>query len=178
LNWILANLPDLPGAATQPALKIARDPAELLKAAEDAYQTVLTKYADQQHAAVAAHFGLAAIAENRGNWDVAKKEYEIIASMKNVPQAYLEQARIRLQKLPELEQPVMIAAPATMPNWAALQAAASTMPSSPLPPTIAAPTTFSATKPSPPGVAPAPVKPPTTAPKPSPTTAPATSAAR
>ena len=178
LNWTLANLPELPGAATQPSLKIARDPAELLKAAEDAYQTVLSKYADQQHAAIAAHFGLAAIAENRSQWDAAKKEYEAVATMKNVPQAYLEQARIRLQKLPELQQPVTIAAPATMPNWAALQAAASTMPSSPLPPGIAAPTTLSATKPSPPGVAPAPVKPPATAPKPSPTTAPATSPAR
>jgi hypothetical protein len=172
LNWTLANLPELPGASTQPNLQVTRDPKDLIKAAEDAYQTVLSKYSDQQAAAIAARFGLAAIAENRGDWDAAKKQYETVASTANVPQAYLEQARIRLQKLPELQQPVKIEMPTTMPALTDFPTTQQQMAA--LPPTIAAPTTQGAptTKPTPPGIAPTPPKPPATAPKPAPTTSP------
>src|SRR6266542_2616244 len=104
LNWELANLPELPGAATQPALQLARDPKELLKLAEESYRTVLERHSDQTNAAIAARFGLAAIAEDREQWDQAKSMYEQIASLPNVPQPYLEQARIRLQKLPALRE--------------------------------------------------------------------------
>jgi hypothetical protein len=166
LNWTLANLPELPGAATQPALQLPRDPQQLLKNAKEAYQTVLDKYPDQQRAVIAARFGLAAIAENMAEWDTAQNQYNAIAQIPNIAQAYLTQAKFRLDRLPEIRQTPILAEPATMPIAA--------LPTT-LPVGIAAPTTaatapavaLGTTKPA----ATAPATPP--APRPATTTAPA-----
>ncbi len=169
LNWTVANLSELPGAATQPTLQLPREPQQLLKNAREAYQMVLDKYSDQQQAVIAARFGLAAIAENMSEWDVAQNQYNNVAQIPNVPQAYLMQAKFRLDKLPEIRKMPRIAEPATMPATAMR---------APLPPGIAAPTTatapvvaMSTTKPvaTTPVTPPAPIKPPTSAPKPIPT---------
>ncbi len=73
LNLTAYNLPQIPGAATQPSLKLSSDPKELLTTATDAYQTVLDRYPDQRNAVMAARFGLATIDENRNDWDAAKR---------------------------------------------------------------------------------------------------------
>jgi hypothetical protein len=171
LNWTLANLSELPGAATQPSLQLPRDPQQLLKGAREAYQTVLDKYPDQQQAVIAARFGLAAIAENMGEWDAAQTQYNTVAQIPNVPQAYLTLAKFRLDRLPEIRQMPRIAEPASMPT-AAMPAPLPTGIAAPAPttaPTIA----MSTTKPAAttPVMPPAPSKPPTSAPKPIPTSA-------
>ncbi len=72
-NFNMANFPELPGAATQPSLRPAESDDSLLSNASDAYTEVLQSYASEKFAVTAAHFGLAAVAENRGNWDAARR---------------------------------------------------------------------------------------------------------
>jgi hypothetical protein len=107
-------MPSLAGASTQPSLQF-KDPKELLASASDAYQSVLNTYADQKHAAVAARFGLAAIAENRGDFDAAKKQYEAISQMTSDIAAYQQMANLRLKMVDDLRKPVIMANAATEP---------------------------------------------------------------
>ena len=72
LYWTAANLTDLPGAATQPTLAMEPKPADALMEAASAYKRVLDAYPDQALPDVTARFGLAAVAENRGQWDEAQ----------------------------------------------------------------------------------------------------------
>lgn len=119
LNWTMATLPALPGASTSPTLQVTKDPKQLLDEAASAYRSILNTYNKNQAAVVAAHFGLAAIAENQGKWDLAEQEYKAIAALPNLPQAYLDQAKQRLDKLPSLRQPILLAMPTTAPAVAA-----------------------------------------------------------
>ena len=114
LAWELGTLPAISGAATQPTLQV-RDPKGLIADASEAYQTILNNYADQVYAAIAARFGLAAIAENKGDFDAAKSQYEKLALETKAFPAYQQLAADRLKKLDELRHPVILAAPATMP---------------------------------------------------------------
>jgi hypothetical protein len=122
LNWTLANLPPLAGATTRPALRPPQTEDEYLKQAGEAYQSVLQKYPNEWLAVVSAHFGLAAIAENQGNWDAARKEYTAVSQMKNIPQTFRDQADTRMDDLEKLQEPVKLGHPATAP---ATQAATS-----------------------------------------------------
>jgi hypothetical protein len=116
LNWALANLPPLPGAATQPALQLSQTNAELLQLAEDAYQQVLKQYPDQTLAATSAMLGLAAIAENRGQWDVARAQYAAVLQKPEISQTYKAVAQFRLQVLPRLQEPVFTGTVTTQPT--------------------------------------------------------------
>jgi hypothetical protein len=134
LCWALATLPEIPGAATQPAL-IVRDPKELLTSAAEAYRTVLQSYADVKPAAIAAHFSLAAIAENARDFEAAKQHYEAVKSTTSENEPYHQLADSRLQILPKLREPVILGKPASEP------AITTTAPATrPIPPFIAAPT--------------------------------------
>jgi len=115
LFWTLANLPDLPGAATQPSLKLARSKDEYLAQAQDAYQNVLKNFPSQADADLGANFGLAAIAENKHNWDEAARIYEQIKSS-NADQMYKDLADARLKLLPEIEEPVLVGELTTKPS--------------------------------------------------------------
>ena len=140
LAWTLANLPPLPGAATKPSLGL-RDPNELISSAAEAYQTIITNYPDEKYAAIAARFGLAAIAENKGDFDAAKAHYEKVATEAKDFPAYQQLATSRLAMLDTLRKPVLLAPPATEP-------AATTKPIS-IPDLIRPPTTTpAATRPS------------------------------
>jgi TolA-binding protein len=118
LYWTLANLPDLPGAATQPSLRLARSKDEYLKQAEESYQNVLKNFPNQADSALAANFGLAAIDENKHNWDDASKIYEQIKSS-NADQMYKDLADARLKLLPEIKEPVLVGELTTKPSDAA-----------------------------------------------------------
>ena len=122
LNWALANQPVLQGAATQPSLQLGKVPTELIHLAAEAYQAVLNNYADLKHATVAARFGLAAIAENRGEWDAAKSHYEKIKSDNPEGGPFTDQADARLRALDVIRQPVVLAAPTTLPSLPGLGA--------------------------------------------------------
>jgi hypothetical protein len=112
LYWTLANLPPLPGAATQPTLRLSRTSDEYLSQSADAYQNVLKNFPSQPDTDLAANFGLAAIAENRHNWDEAAKTYQQIKDS-NVDQMYKDLADARLKLLPEIEKPMLVG---DMPN--------------------------------------------------------------
>lgn len=115
LNWSLAMLPPIPGAATQPHLGV-KDPKDLLANAAEAYQAVLNNFPDQKHAAIAARFGMAAVHENRHEWDAAKAQYEKLAlDAKDIP-SYQTLAAARLNALAEISTPVITGTPATMPD--------------------------------------------------------------
>ncbi len=115
LNWTLANSPEFPGATTRPYLKTEATPTEYLKKASDAYQDVLAKYPGEKHAVIAAHFGLAAIAENQHNWDAAKSQYDALLSDPTLTSAYHDLAQQRQQELASLSKPARLGNPTTTP---------------------------------------------------------------
>jgi len=121
INFEMANAPEMPGAATQPSLRPAESVENLLNNAHDAYMQVLQDYSDQKYAATAAHFGLAAVAEDRavaggGNeasqWDAAKTQYQAVVDGDAEP-GFKAIATQRLQLLPQLQRPAAIGLSAT-----------------------------------------------------------------
>jgi hypothetical protein len=128
LNWVMANLPPLPGAATQPALQMPKTSEQYLDDAEAAYQQVLKQYPDRQMAALTAQFGLASIAENRQQWDAARTQYQSLLAKEDAPQLFREWAALRLQMLPMLQEPVftgtLTSQPTTLPETSAAPASA------------------------------------------------------
>ncbi|HRK31089.1 MAG TPA: hypothetical protein PLD59_08425 [Tepidisphaeraceae bacterium] len=120
LFWTLANLPELRGASTQPALAIPEKPDQLLKQAEAAYESVLSLYPNEKFSRGSALLGLGAIAENRGAFDVAEQRYKQLAESDLSPtQKILAEERIEM--LPILAKPRRIVAasqPATQPAGA------------------------------------------------------------
>jgi hypothetical protein len=112
LNWKLANFPDLPGAATQPALQFPRAKKDLLQTAGQSYQEVLDDPGSPPETMWTARFGLAAVRENQGEWDKAKEQYQKLVNDLNTPQPLKDQAVERLNKLDERRRPVLMGAPA------------------------------------------------------------------
>jgi predicted negative regulator of RcsB-dependent stress response len=140
LYWTLANLPQIPGAATQPSLRLARSSDDYLGEAEKAYQSVVKNFSNETESALAANFGLAAIAEDRHHWDDAQKIYEQIKSSK-VEQMYKDLADARLKLLPDIQAPVLVGELTTKPaDLSPLVMAPTSQPSS-------APTSAPATQP-------------------------------
>jgi hypothetical protein len=107
-NWALANYPEVPAAATRPSLKPDRPAPELLKAAQDAYKQVVSEYPDQKLSVTAAHFGLAAVAENQSNWDEAKREYDAIIASADPKQGFKALAEDKLKRLDDLRRPLLV----------------------------------------------------------------------
>ncbi len=131
-NFNMANFPELPGAATQPSLRPAESEESLLSNASDAYTEVIQKYAGERFAVTAAHFGLAAVAENRGAWDAAKAQYQAILDS-DAEAPYKTLANMRLGLLGQLEQPAAVDLSAAAPAPAetpATQPMTATQPSS------------------------------------------------
>jgi hypothetical protein len=124
LNWTLASQPVLPGAATQPSLQLGKDPKELKNLAAESYEAVLNNYGDLKYASVAARFGLAAIAEDRAEWDGARAQYEKIKAEALDGGAFAAQASARLRLLDLIRQPVILAPPTTAPAVAPAATAA------------------------------------------------------
>jgi hypothetical protein len=126
LNFELANIPPLPGAATRPSLQPDQSEPDLLNAAADAYTKVLQDYPDDLPNVTQARFGLAAVAEDRAqsdpmNWDKAKSYFQAILDSA-APELFKDQARTQLALLPNLQKPLAldlfpeIEAPSTMPS--------------------------------------------------------------
>ena len=134
LNWYLANLPELPGAATQPTLRPEVPADEVLKQSAAAYTTVTTLAGADKQSVAAARLGLAAIAENRGDWDGATQQLQAVAGETDVAVAVLAAAaKAQLAEMPTIRQ-------------AAYLAPEGGVPARPLPPTTV-PTTVPATLP-------------------------------
>ena len=113
LNYALAQLDA--GPTTQPTGEADRK--TLLSEAETAYEQVLKQYGDQKETVLAAHFGLAAVYENQGQWDKARQKYQQIIADPSAAEAYKFQARFRLSQADDWSQSVLLAA-ATQPSSA------------------------------------------------------------
>lgn len=136
LYWQLANMPELPGAATQPSLKYPKTREELLADAERYYGNVISTYPNAKMAKVAALFGLAAVAENKRDFPAAADKYNAILKEDTLPM-YKDLANSRLKALDEVKQPLFLGT---------LHAEATTQPAGPV--GVFAPATQPTTQPS------------------------------
>jgi hypothetical protein len=116
LNWTVANLSDLPGAATQPSLRLSESRQDHLQAAKFAYEEVLKTYPEQKLQVITARLGLGAIAEDQQQWDVAKEHYQQVVNDPGASEVFKTAAGSLLQKLQETRQPILAAYPATQPT--------------------------------------------------------------
>jgi hypothetical protein len=107
MNFIMASLPVLPVSTTSTS-RPAIDREMHLSLAASAYQDVVDKYADQPINAISAHFGLAAIMENRGNFDDARKQYESILMNGEASPMFKRMAEGHIAQLPQLQLPVLL----------------------------------------------------------------------
>lgn len=150
LYWTAANLPDLSGAATQPALALPEPRDELLAKATGAYEQVLSQHPKQSLAVASALMGLAAIAENRGQFDEALKRYEQMKTA-DIPQLFKALAEGRIAQMPLIRvQRRIVAAtmpafdvPATAPGATTLPAGVAAPDSAPPPAAVETPATES-----------------------------------
>lgn len=139
LNWVLGSRPP----TTQPTG--LRPAGEYLADAEAAYKQVLDAHAGEELPATAARFGLAAIAEQRGDWAAARAQYDAVLADAESLQSHKALATSRRDLLDQISRPVYRSpAPATAPvAAAATPIAAPQTPELPVPET--APTTTTPT---------------------------------
>jgi hypothetical protein len=109
LYLTLSMFPDLPGADTQPALALPRSREEYRKLAEEAYQKVLDIPEAQALSRNSARLGLAALAENGGDWQAARKWYNEVVNDSEAGPALQTYALERLQNDFTTTQPVLLA---------------------------------------------------------------------
>jgi hypothetical protein len=114
LNWLLANLPALPAATTQPEkYALPKSTSEYLTRATSAYSQVLNEPLSRNHSAVtSARIGLAAIAENKSDWDAAGKYYNEVVNDTSTDPAMKEYGQNRLKLLETLQKPAYVVAAA------------------------------------------------------------------
>src|ERR1700722_5370501 len=105
LNWSMATLAL---ATTQPSAS-GQTANDYTKAAESAWQQVLSAYPQQDFSVCAARMGLAAAAENRSDWDQAGKFYQSILDDTQASPVMQQMAKKLLVTLNTLEQPIIIA---------------------------------------------------------------------
>jgi hypothetical protein len=114
LYWQLANLPELPGAAVEPNLRLKKTPDELLAQSADAYNSVVNSsdYASAHDSINAARLGLTAIAENRGEWAKARTLLDAIKNDPNASGEKLAAADVQLDMMVHnIQDPIYIAPP-------------------------------------------------------------------
>jgi hypothetical protein len=116
LNWQLAALPEPPGATTRPELALPRSDEQLLEAAAAAYRAAVEERNAPRESVVTARLGLAAVAENRRQWDAAKEQYQKVLDDPNTPKPLKDLAAAALTRLEILRKPPLLAAPATAPS--------------------------------------------------------------
>jgi hypothetical protein len=111
MYWYLANLPPLPGSESEPTLRLTESAATLLGKASDSYQQVLSAFPNQHEQVDTAHLGLAAIAENRGDWELAAKEFNPVINDPNAVDVLAEEAHRQLDLIHLIKQPVYVVPP-------------------------------------------------------------------
>jgi hypothetical protein len=123
LYWEVANLPPIPGATTLPGYAEMPTTMQALSDAESSYRQVLQAYPNRPVAKVSSLFGLAAIEENRGNWDKATEYYNQVNNDTGIAQIYKNFAQSRVALIPQIRNPTHLGAfsstqPATAPATA------------------------------------------------------------
>ncbi|MCL2647616.1 MAG: hypothetical protein FWD61_11515 [Phycisphaerales bacterium] len=112
-------------STTAPAAMIRIDPEEAMTRAAEAFNRILKNYPDNILAVGSAKMGLAAIAENKRNWDEARRIYqELVAPGARTGMTFAAAANAHLESLSALAKAPQLAIniPTTLP--------ATTMPSS------------------------------------------------
>lgn len=115
LNWKLATLPEIPGAETQPSLKLTESDADLLKKARAAYEAAANTAGASPLTVANARLSLAALAEEQSKWEEARKHYEQLLADPRTPEPFKNDARVRIEELADLSKPILIGKPATRP---------------------------------------------------------------
>jgi hypothetical protein len=112
--WAWLNYGD---GALQHALSPGRPQPEqqrLVVEAAKAYETIISMYPDQALAVAGARFKLAGLAENRRQWDVARRHYRSIADDPRFGKLPQKQMAIEAEeRLQQISQPVVFAQPPT-----------------------------------------------------------------
>lgn len=132
LNWHMARLPGIRPPAPTPTTASTTSPSttraslfapptsanetdELLEKAKRAYDAAVRANGAKPVTVASARFGLAAIAEQRRQWEDARKQYEDVRSDPATPGPFKTEAGLRLDDLKKMQQPVLIGRPATLP---------------------------------------------------------------
>jgi predicted negative regulator of RcsB-dependent stress response len=112
LNWTLANFPTVPGAETLPSTLQLSNRETFVEQARTSYAKILEPaYSGSTADVFYARMGLAAIAENAGQWDQAKAQYQAISGGKDMPESFKDIANARLTMLPKYQSPALLVAP-------------------------------------------------------------------
>jgi hypothetical protein len=123
MNFIMANIPPMPVSTTSTS-RPAIDREMHLSLASSAYQDVVDKYTDQPIPVISARLGLAAIMENRGNFDEAKKNYESVLMYSEASPMFKRLAEAHIAQLPKLKLPLLAASINTSPTESPISRAA------------------------------------------------------
>ena len=115
LNWELASLPEPPGATTRPQLAYSQSDEQLLQKAAAAYQAVVADPKAPKESEISARLGLAAVSENRKQWDQAKEQYQKIVDDAAAPKPLKDLAARSLSNLEIIRKDPLIGQPASMP---------------------------------------------------------------
>lgn len=116
LYWQLAAIPEPPGSTTRPELALPRTDDQLLESAATAYKAALDAKSAPQESTTSARLGLAAVAENRRQWDAAREQYQKVVDDPQAPQPLKDLAAGSITRLETLRKPPLIAQPATLPT--------------------------------------------------------------
>ena len=117
LNWALAMLQPPAEATTRPSLAYVQPGQDPLDLARRYYKDVVDNYPKESISVAKARLGLAAIAENKRDWDSAKSAYEAISndtSSEGIA-SFVETAKFRLSLLPQLSVKVKADLATTQP---------------------------------------------------------------
>jgi hypothetical protein len=112
-NWYMAAVAS---STTQPSA-MPQSQSELLGAAQAAYEQVVSTYPQENFSVNTARFSLAAIAENRSDWDAARKQYQSIVDDPQAGDLLHIRAHALLAGVDQLQHPPLLAA-ATQPTTA------------------------------------------------------------
>lgn len=131
-NWTLAGFeillptsaqgPTTQTASTAPASPSVVDAEPYLAAAETAYREVVSTYPRETSDVLVALFGMAAVAEQRGQFEAAGEHYDAILARAEVTDGVKALARQRKNLLdllalnPRLARPMPATLPATLPS--------------------------------------------------------------
>lgn len=113
LNWLIATLPTVPAATTQPSLALDTPRDQALTEAKSSYEEVLKTYPTFTIQANSARFGLAAIAEQNHEWGTAEQMYDAIQQDSNAPVSLKTLAAARKLILDQIKQPMYLAPAST-----------------------------------------------------------------
>jgi tetratricopeptide (TPR) repeat protein len=104
-------------------VKVSAD--EAARESEDAFKKVVNDYADQTLALAEARLGLAALYEDRGQWDDARNQYNAIIDKASplAGSAFADVAQQRLDHLDDWSKPaLLLAGPASLPEFPSVTA--------------------------------------------------------